>query len=109
MVLGKDRLITIMVTPLMSCSARLPIFTILIALVVPDDARFGIFNLQGVVLMGLYLLGFVSALLAAYVMKVILKTKERSYFIMELPTYKAPRWKQVGFNILEKVKTFSGF
>jgi ferrous iron transport protein B len=102
----KDRLITIMVTPLMSCAARLPIYTILIALVVSEDARFGIFNMQGLALMGLYLLGFASALVAAYVMKVILKTKERSYFIMELPTYKAPRWKHVGLNILEKVKTF---
>ncbi|WP_259014204.1 ferrous iron transport protein B [Emticicia fluvialis] len=102
----KDRLITIMVTPLMSCSARLPIYTILIALVVPDTKVLGIFNLQGIALMGLYLLGFFSALIAGWIMKLILKSKERSYFIMELPTYKMPRWKQVGFMILEKVKTF---
>lgn len=102
----KDRLITIMVTPLMSCSARLPIYTILIALVVPDTKVVGIFNLQGIALMGLYLLGFFSALVAGWLMRLILKSKERSYFIMELPTYKMPRWKQVGFMILEKVKTF---
>ncbi|HEY1055027.1 MAG TPA: ferrous iron transport protein B, partial [Emticicia sp.] len=102
----KDRLITIMVTPLMSCSARLPIYTILIALVVPDTKVLGIFNLQGVALMGLYLLGFFSALVAGWIMKLILRSKERSYFIMELPTYKMPRWKQVGFMIIEKVKTF---
>ena len=102
----KDRLITIMVTPLMSCSARLPIYTILIALVVPDTKLLGIFNLQGIALMGLYLLGFFSALVAGWLMKLILKSKERSYFIMELPTYKMPRWKQVGFMIIEKVKTF---
>jgi len=102
----KDRLITIMVTPLMSCSARLPIYTILIALVVPNDKVLGIFNIQGIALMGLYLLGFLSALIAGWIMKLILKSKERSYFIMELPTYKMPRWKQVGFMILEKVKTF---
>ncbi|WP_337041199.1 ferrous iron transport protein B [Emticicia sp. 17c] len=102
----KDRLITIMVTPLMSCSARLPIYTILIALVVPDSKVLGIFNMQGIALMGLYLLGFFSALIAGWLMKLILKSKERSYFIMELPTYKMPRWKQVGFMILEKVKTF---
>ncbi len=102
----KDRLITIMVTPLMSCSARLPIYTILIALVVPDTKVLGIFNLQGIALMGLYLLGFFSALVAGWIMKLILQSKERSYFIMELPTYKMPRWKQVGFMILEKVKTF---
>jgi ferrous iron transport protein B len=102
----KDRLITIMVTPLMSCSARLPIYTILIALVVPDTKVLGIFNLQGIALMGLYLLGFFSALVAGWLMRLILKSKERSYFIMELPTYKMPRWKQVGFMIIEKVKTF---
>jgi ferrous iron transport protein B len=102
----KDRLITIMVTPLMSCSARLPIYTILIALVVPNTKALGFFNMQGVALMGLYLLGFFSALLAGWIMKFMLKSSERSYFIMELPTYKKPRWKQVGFTILEKVKTF---
>ena len=102
----KDRLITIMVTPLMSCSARLPIYTILIALVVPEEKSFYFFNLQGIALMGLYLLGFLSAILSAYAMKLILKTKERSFFIMELPTYKKPRWKHVGITILEKVKTF---
>jgi ferrous iron transport protein B len=102
----KDRLITIMVTPLMSCSARLPIYTILIALVVPDQRALGFFNLQGLALMGLYLLGFFSALLAGWVMKWMLNVKERSYFIMELPTYKKPRWSQVGFTLLEKVKTF---
>lgn len=102
----KDRLITIMVTPLMSCSARLPIYTILIALVVPETKILGFFNMQGVALMGLYLLGFFSALLAGWIMKFMLKSSERSYFIMELPTYKKPRWKQVGFTILEKVKTF---
>jgi ferrous iron transport protein B len=102
----KDRLITIMVTPLMSCSARLPIYTILIALVVPETKALGFFNMQGIALMGLYLLGFFSALLAGWIMKFMLKSSERSYFIMELPTYKKPRWKQVGFTILEKVKTF---
>jgi ferrous iron transport protein B len=102
----KDRLITIMVTPLMSCSARLPIYTILIALVVPDKKALHFFNLQGLALMGLYLLGFFSAIFAGWVMKFFLKSKEKSYFIMELPTYKMPRWTQVGYTILEKVKTF---
>jgi ferrous iron transport protein B len=84
----------------------LPIYVILIALVVPEGKIFGVFGLQGLVLMGLYLLGFFSALLAGWVMKKILKSNEKSYFIMELPTYKKPRWKQVGFTIWEKVKTF---
>ncbi len=102
----KDRLITIFVTPLMSCSARLPVYAILIALVVPSTTVMGIFNLQGLVLMGLYLLGFVAAILSALAMKYILKTKERGYFIMELPSYRWPRWKNVGLTIFGKSKTF---
>lgn len=102
----KDRLITIMVTPLMSCSARLPIFTILIAMVIPDTKWLGLFNWQGIALLGLYLLGFLSALLVGWVMKHLLHVKEKSFFVMELPVYQSPRWTQVGFTILEKVKTF---
>ena len=103
----KDRLITIMVTPLMSCSARLPIYTVLIALVVPEKSTlFGILNLQGVVLFGMYLLGFFTALLSAYVMKLLLKVKERSYFIMELPSYKSPRFSHVMLTILNSTKAF---
>ena len=102
----KERLVTIMVTPLMSCAARLPIYTILIALVVPNTKVFGIFGLQGVTLMGLYLLGFFSALLAGWVIKKLLKAEKRSFFVMELPTYKPPRWSQVFYTIYEKVKTF---
>jgi ferrous iron transport protein B len=102
----KDRMITIFVTPLMSCSARIPVYTVLIALVVPETYYLGFLNLQGIVLMGLYLLGFVAAVLSAWAMKVILKTKERSYFIMEFPVYKMPRWKNVGITIVEKVKAF---
>lgn len=102
----RDRLITIMVTPLMSCSARIPIFTVLIALVVPEKYYFGFLNLQGIALMGLYLLGFVSAIVSAWILKNIIKSKQRSFFIMELPSYKIPRWQNVGFTILEKVKAF---
>jgi ferrous iron transport protein B len=102
----KDRMITIFVTPLMSCSARIPIYTVIIALVVPERYYFGFLNLQGIALMGLYLLGFVAALLSAMMLKFFLKTKERSFFIMEFPTYKMPRWKNVGLTIAEKVKAF---
>jgi ferrous iron transport protein B len=103
----KDRLITILVTPLMSCSARLPIYTVLIALVVPEkNTLFGLFNLQGVALFGLYLLGFFMALISAWVMKVILQAKEKSYFIMELPTYKGPRFKHVALTIWNSVNAF---
>ena len=102
----KERTITIMVTPLMSCSARLPIFTILIALIVPEEKVLGFFNLQGLALMGLYLLGFVAAIASAWVMKLIIKVKERSYLIMELPAYRVPKWSNVGFTIVEKTKAF---
>ncbi|GAA4454940.1 ferrous iron transport protein B [Nibrella saemangeumensis] len=102
----RERLITILVTPLMSCSARLPIYTILIALVVPEQPVLGIFNLQGLALMGLYLLGFVAALVAAYILKLLLKTKERSLFVMELPTFKLPRWNHVGLTVWESVRAF---
>lgn len=102
----KERTITIMVTPLMSCSARLPVYAILIALVVPDQSVFGIFNLQGFALMGLYLLGFIAAIGSAWVMKLLIKVKERSFLIMEMPTYRIPKWSNVGFTILEKTKAF---
>lgn len=102
----RDRLITILVTPLMSCSARLPIYTILIALVVPNQRVLGVFNLQGLALMFLYLMGLISALLAAYVLKLVLRTKERGFFIMELPTFKLPRWNHVGLSVWESVRAF---
>ena len=101
----KERLITIMVVPLMSCSARLPVYTLLIALVVPD-VSWGIFNLKGMVLMALYLVGFVAALLSALLFKWILKTKGKSFLVMELPDYKTPRWSNLGITMLEKCKIF---
>lgn len=102
----KERTITIFVTPLMSCSARLPVFTILIALVVPDSLILGTFNLQGLALMGLYLLGFAAAMLTALAMKFLVQVKERSYLLMELPAYRWPKWSNVGFTIIEKTKAF---
>jgi len=102
----KERLLTIMVTPLMSCSARLPVYTILIALVVPNKFYFGFLSLQGLVMMALYLLGLVMALIVSYVFRFIIKLKEKSYFILELPVYRAPRWKNVGITMIEKAKIF---
>ncbi|MCW3084555.1 MAG: iron transporter FeoB [Bacteroidetes bacterium] len=102
----KERMITIMVTPLMSCSARLPVYTLLISLVVPHDKNNGFFNYQGLILMALYLIGFMAAIGAALVMKWILKAREKSYFIMELPVYRTPQWRTVGLTIVDKVKMF---
>lgn len=102
----KERLITMFVTPLMSCSARLPVYTLLIALVIPEDRVFGFLNMQGLVLMGLYLIGFIAAILSAWVMKHMLKSQERSFFIMELPVYRLPRWRNVLQVILDKIRVF---
>ncbi|MEB0248592.1 ferrous iron transport protein B, partial [Mucilaginibacter sp. 5B2] len=102
----KDRMITIMVTPLVTCSARLPVYTLLIALVVPNKNVWWIFNLQGLALTGMYVLSLVSAVIVAYVMKFVLKARERGYFIMELPVYRMPRWSNVLFSMYERAKTF---
>lgn len=102
----KERLITILVTPLMSCSARLPVYTILIGLVIPNKSFLGFFNLQGLVLMGLYLLGFVMALVVSKVLNFLVKATDRTFFLMELPVYRAPRWKNVGITMIEKAKIF---
>ncbi len=102
----KDRLVTIMVVPLMSCSARLPVYALLIALVVPNELVWGVINLQGLTLMAMYLLGLVAALLAAAVFKVIVKAKRKSFLIMEMPMYRRPRWQNVGLILIEKTRVF---
>jgi ferrous iron transport protein B len=102
----KEKLLTILVTPFMSCSARLPVYTILISLVIDEKMYLGFLSLQGLVMMGLYLLGIVMALLASFVLKLFIKIKEKSYFILELPVYRAPRWGNVGMTMLQKAKIF---
>jgi len=102
----KERLLTILVTPFMSCSARLPVYTILISLVIDEKMYFGFLSLQGLVMMGLYLLGIVMALLASFVLKLFIKITEKSYFILELPVYRAPRWGNIGMTMLQKAKIF---
>lgn len=102
----KERMITIMVAPLMSCSARIPVYTLLIALVIPSETVFGFMNLQGLVLFGLYALGTVSALLIAIILKWIIKTKEKGFLMLEMPSYKYPKWQNVGLTVWEKVKVF---
>lgn len=102
----KERLLTIMCTPLMSCSARLPVYTVLIALVIPHKMYFGFVSLQGMVMMLMYFLGTFMALLAAYVMKWFIKSKEKSFFILELPAYRGPRWKNIFTTMVERAKIF---
>ncbi len=102
----KERLLTILVTPLISCSARLPVYTILIGLVIPNTYLFGFIGVQGLVMMGLYLLGLVMALVVSYIAKWFITIKEKSFFILELPTYRAPRWNNVGHTMINKAKIF---
>ncbi|MBP6182015.1 ferrous iron transport protein B [Flavobacterium sp.] len=102
----KERLITILVTPFTTCSARLPVYAIIIALVIPDNHVFGILNMQGMTLMLLYLLGFGMAIFSAYILNKILKIKGKTYFVVEMPNYKLPLFKNVGINVIEKTKAF---
>lgn len=102
----KDRMITIMVTPLVTCSARLPVYTLLISLVVPDKNVWWVFNMQGLALTAMYLFSLVSAVVVAWVMKHILRSRERGYFIMELPVYRMPRWSNVFHSMYDRAKAF---
>lgn len=102
----KERLLTILITPLMSCSARLPVYTILIALVIPQTYYLGFLSLQGLVMMGLYLLGLAMALAVSYVAKWFIRIKEKSIFILELPVYRSPRWNNILITMLQKARIF---
>ena len=102
----KERLITILVTPFTTCSARLPVYAILIALIIPNKRIFGFLNLQGLVLLSLYGLGFATAILAAYILHKTLKVKSKSFFIIEMPNYKVPSVKNIFFEVVEKTKAF---
>jgi len=102
----KDRIITIMVSPLVSCSARLPVYTLLISLIIPNQKVFGFISMQALALMGMYMISIIAAMTVAFVMNFIIKAKEKSYFIMELPVYRMPRWKNVIFTMYDKAKTF---
>jgi ferrous iron transport protein B len=102
----KERLLTILITPLMSCSARLPVYTILIGLVIPNTYLLGFFSVQALVMMGLYLLGLVVALLVSFVAKWFIHINERSFFILELPTYRPPRVKNIVQTMVNKAKIF---
>ena len=104
----KERLTTILVAPLMSCSARIPVYTLIIALVIPNKTIWGVFSLQAIVLLGLYLLGLIAALVVAWIMQFFFRRDtEQSIFLLELPDYKAPRWANVGIQVWQKVKTFA--
>lgn len=102
----KERLITILVVPFTTCSARLPVYAILISLIIPNQKILGFFNLQGITLLALYALGFLMAFLAAYILHKVLKTEKNSFFVVEMPNYKLPSIKNVFFDVIEKTKAF---
>ncbi|MEP0262470.1 ferrous iron transport protein B [Dokdonia sp.] len=101
----KERLITILVTPFTTCSARLPVYLIIIELVIPDT-EFLIFNVQGLTLMLLYFIGFATAIGSAWILNKILKIKSKSFFVIEMPNYKLPLFKNVAINVVEKTRSF---
>lgn len=102
----KERLITILVTPFTTCSARLPVYLIIISLVIPDTRVLGIFSLQGLTLMFMYILGFGAAIFSAYILDKILKIRSKSFFVVEMPNYKLPLPKNVIITVIEKTKAF---
>jgi len=101
----KERLITILVTPFMTCSARLPVYLIIISLVIPEGRILGL-GYQPLTLMFLYLIGFVSAISSAYILNKILKIRSKTFFVVEMPNYKLPLIKNVGLTVIEKTKSF---
>jgi len=102
----KERLITILVTPFTTCSARLPVYAIIIGLVIPDQYIFGFLNLQGLTLMLLYLIGFGMAILSAFILHKVLQLNCKTFFVVEMPNYKLPLFKNVAINVIEKTKAF---
>ncbi|MBK0064709.1 MULTISPECIES: ferrous iron transporter B [unclassified Acinetobacter] len=102
----RDRFTTIMVAPLMTCSARLPVYALLIGAFIPSQTVWGIFNLQGLVLFGLYMAGILSALVVSFVMKFLQKDKSQHALLMELPSYRFPNFKSVGIGLLDRAKIF---
>lgn len=102
----KERLITILITPFTTCSARIPVYVIIISLVVPDKKVFGFIGLQGLTMTGLYILGFFMAIISAWILNKIIKSKQKSYFVVEMPTYRLPLLKNVFYTVVEKTKSF---
>lgn len=102
----KERLISILVTPFTTCSARLPVYAIIISIIVPNQRIFYLFNLQGFALMVMYLLGFLMALISAWILHKSLNIQSKAYFVIEMPNYKLPMFKNVAINVIEKTKSF---
>ena len=102
----KERLLVILVTPFVTCSARLPVYAIIIAVVIPDTYLLGVVHLQGLVFLFLYILGFASAIVSAWLLNKVLRISNKTYFVVEMPNYKVPLFKNVYINVIEKTKAF---
>ena len=102
----RDRLATIMIAPLMTCSARLPVYALLIAAFIPNQLIYGWLSLQGLVLFGLYMSGIVSALLVSLFLKLVRKDKTESIFIFELPTYRIPDIRNIALGLYDRATIF---
>tara|TARA_R110000868_G_scaffold160412_1_gene389989 strand:+ start:1576 stop:3675 length:2100 start_codon:yes stop_codon:yes gene_type:complete len=101
----KERLITVLVTPFITCSARLPVYLIIISLVIPEGRFIGL-GYQALTLMLLYLIGFLAAIISAYILNKILKIKSKTFFVVEMPNYKLPLIKNVALTVIERTKSF---
>lgn len=101
----KERLITILVTPFTTCSARLPVYLIIIALVIPEERFMGL-SYQALTLMALYLLGFGTAVFSAWLLNIVLNVKGKTFFVVEMPNYKVPLFRNVAYTVIEKTKSF---
>jgi ferrous iron transport protein B len=101
-----EKLATILITPLMTCSARLPVYTLIISLMIPEDSYVGFFNARGIVLMGMYLLGFISALLFSLIFRLFINSEIKDFFLLEVPELKSPRWKALFVTLYRKAMTF---
>lgn len=101
----RERLITILVTPFVTCSARLPVYLIIISLVIPEKRILGM-NYQGLALLSLYLIGFGMAIFSAFLLNKIISVSRKTYFVVEMPNYKLPLWRNVALTVVEKTRTF---
>jgi ferrous iron transport protein B len=102
----KERLITILVVPFTTCSARLPVYLIIVGIVIPDGKLGGLISYQAISLMLLYLLGFATAILSAWILNKVLPIVGKRFFVMEMPAYKLPQLRNVGITVYEKTRSF---
>lgn len=101
-----DRIATILIAPLMSCSARLPVYTLLIAAFIPKKFYYGVISLQGIVLLGMYLLGIISAAIVAWIIKLSILRGTHSLLVMEMPSFRKPNFKNIAHDVLDRLGTF---